>query len=433
MQAEGTKSVPQWPTAAGFHSRAASVFGSLEGSSLGGASGSSQPWSLSQDHVFRAGKANDYSSEEEEDAQEIDRRQREFLPGSMLELEGDDNEDEVFRPSAAFCKAMDKEQEYDDTDAMAMGERLEDVDGRPAGNTEVLEENVYEQRSRQHEAGAQLASTEPAAQEPEDMQVEPSTEIVAEHGLPDASTSGAAARPGTGNTAAQSAPEDLPVSTTEQANGDGLNSSAPPEGQDEDEKGRIKKRVRFQEPWVPPHRRDDEKGAQVRSRPTSVQRQGLPPRTKSYVADHVKNPQKYTCYTLDEPILVGGGDQGSAADGGQADMERAARAAMSAAHSSSQPDQPGVVAVLPAFGSGIEFRPQSKRSKDAVPKSEVADKAKKAGSVVGQLMEQEDLHEDGQEPMEVVADMERADPAAGQPRKTRRNFRAKAAVVEQLE
>ncbi len=88
MQAEGTKSVPQWPTAAGFHSRAASVFGSLEGSSLGGASGSSQPWSLSQDHVFRAGKANDYSSEEEEDAQEIDRRQREFLPGSMLELEG---------------------------------------------------------------------------------------------------------------------------------------------------------------------------------------------------------------------------------------------------------------------------------------------------------------------------------------------------------
>ncbi len=69
---------------------------------------------------------------------------------------------------------------------------------------------------------------------------------------------------------------------------------------------------------------------------------------------------------------------------------------MSAAHSSSQPDQPGVVADLPAFGSGIEFRPQSKRSKDAVPKSEVADKAKKAGSVVGQLMEQEDLHEDGQ-------------------------------------
>ena len=87
MQTEGTTSVPQWPTAAGFHNRAAAVFKSLEGS-VGGAVGSDRPWSLSQDHVFRAGKANDYSSEEEEDAKEIDRRQREFLPGSTLELEG---------------------------------------------------------------------------------------------------------------------------------------------------------------------------------------------------------------------------------------------------------------------------------------------------------------------------------------------------------
>ena len=87
MQAGETNTVPQWPSAAGFHNRAAAVFGSLEGS-LAGTAGSDRPWSLSQDHVFRAGKANDYSSEEEEDAKEIDRRQREFLPGSMLELEG---------------------------------------------------------------------------------------------------------------------------------------------------------------------------------------------------------------------------------------------------------------------------------------------------------------------------------------------------------
>jgi hypothetical protein len=40
--------------------------------------------------VFRSGKEKDYSSEEEEDAKEMDRRQRELLPGSMLELvEGD--------------------------------------------------------------------------------------------------------------------------------------------------------------------------------------------------------------------------------------------------------------------------------------------------------------------------------------------------------
>ena len=39
--------------------------------------------------------------------------------------------------------------------------------------------------------------------------------------------------------------------------------------------------------------------------------------------DHVRNPQRYTCYDLGESITVGGGDQGaSAADGGEADMER---------------------------------------------------------------------------------------------------------------
>lgn len=61
-----------------------------------------------------------------------------FKHDGLSQSAGDDNEDEVFRrASAAFCKAMDKEQEYDDTDAMAMGERLGDPDGRPAGNTEV--------------------------------------------------------------------------------------------------------------------------------------------------------------------------------------------------------------------------------------------------------------------------------------------------------
>lgn len=88
MQAEGTDIVPQWPTAAEFHNRATAVFGSLEGSLAGTVSSDLPNWSLSQDHVFRSGKANDYSSEEEEEAKEIDRRQREFLPGSMQELEG---------------------------------------------------------------------------------------------------------------------------------------------------------------------------------------------------------------------------------------------------------------------------------------------------------------------------------------------------------
>lgn len=43
----------------------------------------------------------------------------------------------------------------------------------------------------------------------------------------------------------------------------------------------------------------------------------------SYVPDHVKNPHKYTCYVLEQPLVVGGGEQGGAgADRGRAEMER---------------------------------------------------------------------------------------------------------------
>jgi hypothetical protein len=46
-------------------------------------------------------------------------------------------------------------------------------------------------------------------------------------------------------------------------------------------------------------------------------------RRRSFVPDHVRNPQRYTCYDLGESITVGGGHQGaSTADGGQADIER---------------------------------------------------------------------------------------------------------------
>lgn len=31
----------------------------------------------------------------------------------------------------------------------------------------------------------------------------------------------------------------------------------------------------------------------------------------SFVPDHVRNPHKYTCYVLDEPLIVGGGDAGA--------------------------------------------------------------------------------------------------------------------------
>ena len=34
---------------------------------------------------------------------------------------------------------------------------------------------------------------------------------------------------------------------------------------------------------------------------------------------HVQHPEKYTCYILDEPLVVGGGDKGSGTDS-QADQ-----------------------------------------------------------------------------------------------------------------
>ena len=79
---------PAWSTPAGFHSRAAAVFGSLPSSALENTTAA--PWSLSKEQVFKAGRADDYgSSDEEEDAKETERRRTELLPAGMLELDGE--------------------------------------------------------------------------------------------------------------------------------------------------------------------------------------------------------------------------------------------------------------------------------------------------------------------------------------------------------
>ena len=48
---------------------------------------------------------------------------------------------------------------------------------------------------------------------------------------------------------------------------------------------------------------------------------------RSYVPDHVRNPHKYTCYILDEPITVGGGDAGDVLGAGQPGLEQVGLAA----------------------------------------------------------------------------------------------------------
>ena len=91
MQSDGTDVASTFRSTLGFNSRADHIFGALGGSSLDEASGNKNaPWTVSQDRVFRSGKEA-YSSDEDEDAKEMDRRQKEILPESMELLEGEFN------------------------------------------------------------------------------------------------------------------------------------------------------------------------------------------------------------------------------------------------------------------------------------------------------------------------------------------------------
>ena len=102
-----------------------------------------------------------------------------------MDLAAEDAMDETgLLPSAAFCGALDREEEWDQTDELAAGEERELLrslargGARPAHTTEVWEDPVWEARVRQQEchlAGAaglaqqQLADTDmeqPAAEAP---------------------------------------------------------------------------------------------------------------------------------------------------------------------------------------------------------------------------------------------------------------------------
>ena len=89
MQSDGTDVARNLRSTHGFSQRADEIFGALRGSSLEDASDSKiSPWTVSQETVVRSGH-EDFSSDEDEDAREIDRRQKEILPESMEALEGD--------------------------------------------------------------------------------------------------------------------------------------------------------------------------------------------------------------------------------------------------------------------------------------------------------------------------------------------------------
>ena len=62
-------------------------------------------------------------------------------------MEEDEPDEEGFRPSAAFCRQLDAEEEYGLADEVAVG--LRGAEALPPRATEVLDDNPYEQRLRE--------------------------------------------------------------------------------------------------------------------------------------------------------------------------------------------------------------------------------------------------------------------------------------------
>lgn len=84
-----------------------------------------------------------------------------------------------------------------------------------------------------------------------------------------------------------------------------------------------------------------------------------------FVPDHVRNPQKYTCYALEEVLVVGGGDKGNREDASMDEMHAAAKDASVAVrsaqgHAKEADDAHDPERTLPEFGKRIEFRPRSR-------------------------------------------------------------------------
>lgn len=121
---------------------------------------------------------------------------------------------------------------------------------------------MYEQRTRQQAEAGVLLDAGPKGVEA--MQIEHAEDGTEQQAVSeDTRPSGIAHTPEVVGQAALTTGTSASVSAA--ANGNGVVSTAVPEAQDdEDEQRRAKKKVRFQESWVPPHRREDDKGAELR-------------------------------------------------------------------------------------------------------------------------------------------------------------------------
>lgn len=360
-----------------FGTRFDAIFGALD--SIAQPSGTqrqsnTQPqWSLSRQHVFRTGAQEGDSSDAEEDTQSA--QQDERLVNTVLDAQDGnlqtDDQGNIIQPSLAFCQALDNEQEYDEADAVA-GTSLrgfsDPADKMPNRSTEVLDDNVFEQRMRSHLSASSSNDNQAAVMEI-DTQPEPD-EIIKQH------------------------------------------------------------------------HRDDSKALphNANRRPLVSGRRPGAGRGRSRVPHHVQHPEKYTCYILDEPLVVGGGDKGSGTDS-QADQVKAARAASSAAllaQRQAQQEEPREP--LPAFGSGIEFRPTKKaRQQSSKPNTAAVKGSTASTDPVSLHIEEEDLETADmpqlqKQPLPAVAshmdkDIDEPAPTATRNKARRRQYRLKTDIA----
>jgi hypothetical protein len=101
----------------------------------------------------------------------------------------------------------------------------------------------------------------------------------------------------------------------------------------------------------------------------------------SHVPDHVKNPAKYTCYVLDEPLVVGGGVGQLARDGQnqRQDLPPAAAAGGAAdADTQEQQEEPERWEGPVGAAGSVQFKPREQRAGGAAGTS-----GKAAGSTAG--------------------------------------------------
>eukprot|EP00873_Tetraselmis_striata_P007120 jgi/Tetstr1/427384/TSEL_017548.t1 len=386
----------------GFSGRMAAVLGAL-----GGDSGLAAGWRVSaEEAVFKDGgdSADGAGSEDEDEELMAERGGGEGGGEGEDDALGEEDGDVEFRKSAsvAFCSGLDREQEMDDFDAMATGTMTMAAtrcpEARPPRDTEVLPGNYYENKCTKREGTAPQASAAEGGEEGGELaavEAEAAAYLAAE-----GQRCRAADSPHRGGeprrwTFAGSTDPEKPIGATHSGSGDrirwaAVDAEAEAEAGTGAEAGVADAARRGGQPlvWAPAQQgaeapeggappgnptQGKAKKARVRFADSVVQREEAGREAEAtgrrggrhgqrgggrsamrrgnrqrHVPDHVLHPEKYTCYTLDEPLTVGGGGGGDTMQAFAAEAETAEAAPREA---------------LPPPGQGMTFIPRKERAK----------------------------------------------------------------------